>query len=242
VTGAFPLLNASAIIAVETLGATPVTITSVGSSMWGANDPNLTWLDMEAVLARAGFLPDDLRTRAASLGGSDDRASDLSPEGREVLAESIRAYGVDLIDSADLAENVALRVAVYRREARGKRIAAFVSIGGSWANLGTSSAVLSLSPGVPDVQAFPAESTWGVLHTLAADGVSILHLLNVADLAQEYGLPWDPSPLPAAGEPMLRDASSTASLGLAMASSVYALGLAIWLGTTRARRSKLARL
>jgi len=54
VTGAFPLLNAGMLCAIESLGATPVVITSVGSSMWGANDPRMTWLDIRFMSGATG--------------------------------------------------------------------------------------------------------------------------------------------------------------------------------------------
>ena len=55
-SSSFPGANIAAIAAVETLGLKPVIISSLGSSMFGANDPEFGWLDMEAVIARSGTL------------------------------------------------------------------------------------------------------------------------------------------------------------------------------------------
>ena len=56
-SGSFPALNVAVLSAVKALGLRPVVISSVGASMYGANQPGMTWLDMEAVLARDGILP-----------------------------------------------------------------------------------------------------------------------------------------------------------------------------------------
>ena len=39
-----------------------------------------------------------------------------------------------------------------------------------------------------------------MIQEMARRGVPVIHLLNIKGLAAEYGLPWDPSPLPRAGE------------------------------------------
>ena len=110
-TGAFPLLNAAAIIAIEAVGATPVPITSVGSSMWGANDPDLTWLDMETILKERGIIAH--RSVAASRGGGDDRGRGLSPEGRRLIDEAAARNGVPLIDEDTLDESITRRMRIY---------------------------------------------------------------------------------------------------------------------------------
>jgi hypothetical protein len=45
-TGSMPGWNIAMLAACEAVGAEPVIITSVGASDWGANRPDLTWLDM----------------------------------------------------------------------------------------------------------------------------------------------------------------------------------------------------
>jgi poly-gamma-glutamate system protein len=69
-SGSFPGLNISVFAALETLELAPVVITSVGASMWGANDPDFTWLDMERLFAEENIF--HIRSAAASYGGGDD--------------------------------------------------------------------------------------------------------------------------------------------------------------------------
>src|SRR5262245_19385623 len=55
-TGSFPALDVGAIAAVEAIGADPIIVSSVGSSTWGANDPDFTILDIETLLMNAGLI------------------------------------------------------------------------------------------------------------------------------------------------------------------------------------------
>jgi poly-gamma-glutamate system protein len=86
---------------------------------------------------------------------------------------------------------------IYRRGADAGRIAAFINIGGSYANLGTSELALALKPGLNTHMEIPAKPKRGVLFEMAAEGVPCIHLLFIKGLATKYGLPWDPTPLPA---------------------------------------------
>ena len=51
VSGSFPAMNICTYAALETLETQPIVIGSGASSSWGANLPNLLWLDMEKILA-----------------------------------------------------------------------------------------------------------------------------------------------------------------------------------------------
>ena len=66
-SGSFPALNLAAIVAAEILNLNIIPITSVAASTWGANIPELTWLDMERILHKEGIIKH--KSVAASLGG-----------------------------------------------------------------------------------------------------------------------------------------------------------------------------
>ena len=197
-TGSLPALNIAVISAAEVLGLEPVVITSVGASMWGANDPAFSWLDMEAVLADKGVL----RTvsSAASLGGGDDKGRGLSPEGRRLLEESIERNGVLPILEESLDKSVGKRIEIYDELADGRRIAAFVNVGGGLASLGSSQNAKLIPAGLSKnlgMKNFPRK---GVLILMSERGIPIIHLLDVLSLAEEYGLSVSPVPLPEPGE------------------------------------------
>ena len=70
-TGSLPGLNLATLSAARAVGADAIVITSVGASMFGANDPEFTWLDMERVLAEQGILPTrSLQSSSGSWGSA----------------------------------------------------------------------------------------------------------------------------------------------------------------------------
>lgn len=197
-TGSFPALNIATIAALEALDLVPIVITSVGSSSWGATDPGFTWLDMERALNQAGVL----RTRsvAASIGGGKDTGRGLSPEGRREIEAAIARNNAAFIKEATVEASIEARLAAYDRHAAGKRIKAFVNVGGGIASLGNSiNGTLipaGLSTSLRDKN-FPMK---GVLIRMADRGIPVIHILDVQRLAKRYGLPLDPVPLPELGQ------------------------------------------
>jgi poly-gamma-glutamate system protein len=195
VTGAFPLMNAAAMIAIEAVGATPVVITSVGSSMWGANDPDLTWLDMETVLLDRGIIAH--RSVAASRGGGDDRGRGLSPEGRELIDAAAARNNVPLIEEDTLDESIARRMEVYDGEAR--EYAAYVNVGGGLGSMGSSQVYRLIRPGLSrnlGEKNFPRR---GTLVRMAERGLPIIHVPRADELIERYDLASEPVPLPEVG-------------------------------------------
>lgn len=195
VTGAFPLINAAMIIAIEAVGATPVVITSVGSSMWGANDPDLTWLDMEAILRERGIIGH--RSVAATRGGGDDRGRGLSPEGRGLIEAAAARNGVALIDEDTLDESITRRMELYDASAGGYD--AYVNVGGGLGSLGSTQVGRLIRPGLSrnlGEKNFPRR---GTMIRMAERGLPIIHVPRADELIERYGLATDPVPLPEAG-------------------------------------------
>jgi hypothetical protein len=60
---------------------------------------------------------------------------------------------------------------------------------------------------------------------MAARGLPVIHLLNIRGLAERYGLPWDPRPMPASGSTPLREdqAQSPAAAFLLLTAAYFAL-------------------
>ena len=198
-SGSFPALAVAALAAIRTLEARSVLILSLGASNWGANDPAFTGLEILECLRRAGVL--DVRPAALAVGGENDDGSDMTAEGRALLAGKIGAAGFPFLRETGLVADVRRRMAIYEEGAGAGPIKAFVNVGGSWANMGTDSRVLEMKPGLADKPpAVPAPERRGVIQEMASRGVPVIHLLYVKGLADRYGLPWDPVPLPGPGE------------------------------------------
>jgi len=197
-SGSFPALAVAAIVAIETVGARPVVIASLGASNWGANNPRFTLIDMLECLRAKGVI--GLAPAALAVGGENDDGSDMAAEGRGLVESRIAASGLPVVRESTLKADVRRRMDIYLAAAGAVPIKAFVNVGGSWANMGTDSHVLEIKPGLAEVEYIPSVEKRGMIQEMAARGVPVIHLLFVKGLAERYGLPWDPVPLPKPGE------------------------------------------
>lgn len=193
-SGSFPALLLAVISACRELDLKPLVIFSIGASQWGANDPDFHGLEIWDCLVKKGLW--DLSPIALSMGGDRDIGENMPAEGYTLIKKSIEKSGVVFIDEPELTHNVAARMRFYKQAAGAAAIKAFVNIGGSYANLGIDSAVLAVKPGVSRINVIPPVDKRGVLFAMAAEKVPVIHLLFIRGLVGEYGLPWDPAPLP----------------------------------------------
>ena len=233
-SSSFPALVVATLSAAKVMGVEPLVVSSLGASEWGGNIPGFSWLEMEDCLSEKGLI--DVRPIARAIGGDEDIGRDMSVEGRDLLAARIRAGGAPFLEEPDLARNVARRMALYRESAGNRPIKAFINIGGSWANLGTDSAVLKVEPGLARRVPLPPPERRGVIQAMAAAGVPVIHLLNVRGLCERYGLPWDPRPLPAPGEDPIYRRAASVSRADTLLSGAYVLGMIIVLVVFRKGR------
>ena len=187
-TGSLPGLNLAVLSACHVVGCEPVVITSAGASMFGATDPDFTWLDMESFLEGKSILP--FHSLAASLGGGGDAGRGLSPAGRDLLIGAIRRNGVQLIDAPTVLEGVRQRVALYDSVAavRGKPIKLYINVGGGVASLGGAQNANLIPPGLTHKLAARNYPNRGVINILAERHMPVIHLLQVEKLARQFGI------------------------------------------------------
>ncbi|MEK7348935.1 MAG: poly-gamma-glutamate system protein [Candidatus Eisenbacteria bacterium] len=187
-TGSLPGLNVAVLAACRSIGAEPVIVTSAGSSMFGATDPELTWLDMEQVCVKRGLW--NYRSLAASLGGGGDAGRGLSPQGRQLLLDAMRRSGTAYLGAPNLFEAVKARVALYDSvaAARGKPIRLYVNVGGGVASLGGAQNARLIPAGLTRRLAAKNYPNRGVLNVLAERRVPIVQLLEVESLARTYSI------------------------------------------------------
>ncbi len=194
-TGSMPALNIAALAAIQTIGAEPVIISSVGASMWGANNPEFAWLDIETLLYEKGIFR--YRSVASTLGGRGDVGGNVSPEGRAILRAIIERNGVEKIEEPTLDANIKRRVEIYKSHlTEGEKYAAYINIGGGLGSIGSTQNLVPIKPGVnkriPDAN-YPLR---GAMIHIGAMGTPIINLTDVSILANRYGLPIAPEPLP----------------------------------------------
>jgi poly-gamma-glutamate system protein len=199
-SGSFPALLLASLCAARVLDLRPIVIYSIGASMYGANIPGFTFVDMLARLRADGLLPYDLA--AVSPGGDQDGgAGVLFDENGTALLSETRRSGIPVVAGATLADRIQRRLWIYDAAAGARPIRCFVNVGGASASFGDTPASLELPNGLSlKVASLPLSSTRGLVFEFAVRGVPIVHLLHVKGLALDNGLPFDPVPLPPVGE------------------------------------------
>ena len=193
-SGSFPALNIAVMCAVDTLGLDPMLISSFGASTHGANDPELTYLDMEHYLYEQGLL--EHRSDYFSIGGMEDMGKEMDPQVVETIVERLKGYGYPFFCDDDLLHNVRTRYQMYRDYGD---IKCFINVGGNDASFGDSSVMVHTDGGIL-TRLSERDNSTGLVQLFLKDGTPVIHLLNIKSLAAEYGLPIDPSPVPPVGE------------------------------------------
>ena len=113
-SGSFPMLILATLSAVEAMHLKPLLIYSFGASMYGANIPEFTFLDMLTHLRQQSLLP--YQPLAVSLGGEYDRAEGLfDPNSKTVFSQLARTAGVPFIREEHLAESIRERQQRYQQ-------------------------------------------------------------------------------------------------------------------------------
>lgn len=227
-SGSFPALLVATLCASRVLELEPVVFLSLGASQWGANIPEFHALDMWRCLRKSGIVT--YEPAALSLGGEQDVGLDMSEEGRRVLTDALAASGVPVFHDSSLELNVAERMRLYIQSAGGRRMKAFVNIGGSWANLGTDPVILEVKPGLSGKVPLPSVERRGVLQSMAALGVPVIHCLFIRGLVHDYGIPWDPKSLPRAGHGVLYRMPNGRSPVFVVLGLIYLFTVFLWVG------------
>jgi poly-gamma-glutamate system protein len=222
--------------ALETMKLSPIVITSVGSSNWGANDPFFTWLDMERVLYEEKVF--HTRSVAASIGGGSDIGRGLSPEGREFILAAIRRNGAALIREDLLEKSVERRLELYEKHSKGKPLKAYINVGGGIASLGATVNGEIIPGGLSKTLSMKNFPVRGVIVEMARRGIPIMHLYNVQQIGSLYGLPSEPVPLPEPGSGGVFS-QERYNVPVTLAAAVVLLGIIVLTAFVDRRRHRL---
>ncbi len=203
-TGSMPGANIALYSAAKALKLTPIIITSVGSSWWGANSPDFTWLDMERILTQQELFR--FRSIAASIGGSDDEGGlRLSAVGKQMIIDAINRNEVIFIHEGNLDENIKAREDLFSRILQLDKYKAVINIGGGVAAMGHRENGKLIKTGVhkrlPNLN-YPGR---GVIHSFAYAGVPVIHIYEPTVVANKYELPVAMLPIPKEGIGKLYD-------------------------------------
>jgi len=197
-SGSFPAINIAVLTALQSLEVTPIVITSIGASQWGANLPTFPWPEFERVLEKNGIL--QFHSVAMSLGGVQDQAQGMSSRGIGKLKDAVLKHGVPLIHTATVAESIDKRMSIYQEHAGDKEIKVYINVGGGIASVGSSVGKRLFRPGLNRYPPPGISEIDSVMARFAVDGAAVIHMTKIETLAEKYGLPLVPQEMPRVGK------------------------------------------
>lgn len=197
-SGSFPGLNLAVYSALEVIGAEPVVISSASASQYGANLPELLWVDMERILVERGRLK--TRSVAASRGGIKDRAAGMAKSSRKLLDQAVARNGLPLLEPKSLLGSINVRMKVFDDYAGDRPYAAYINIGGGTSSVGTAAGKKLFTPGVNRKAPPGLSAIDSVMGRFIKRGVPLIHLTRIKRIAAEHGLPYGPRTLRPVGE------------------------------------------
>lgn len=197
-SGSFPSINVAVYAALQTLKIKPIVISSAAASQWGANHRRFSWLDMESALNRKKIF--SIRSVTASLGGIEDRGWGMTKKGRRNLKGIIDQNGLPLLEVENYQQSVARRMTLYKENAGGLPIRAYINVGGGTSSVGTRIGKYAFNAGL--VLNIPAatQAIDSVMAQFRLQSIPVIHLVNIRKLAERYGLPLQPDRVPGVGE------------------------------------------
>ncbi len=198
ISGSFPAMNICAFSAIQTLKLNPIIIGSASASQFGANHPQMLWLDMESFLIENSIF--SLKTSYASLGGTQDKGIGMSEEGRNILTTVVKRNSVQLITPSSFEDSIKQRMDAYGRLSAGKPIKAFINIGGGTTILGTSLGKQIYKSGLITQLPDDINPPNSVIKSFLDRDIPVINVIQIESLARKFGLPLTPKTTPKPGE------------------------------------------
>lgn len=213
-SGSFPALMIATMAASRAMELEARVILSLGASSFGASNIDFTILDIYRLLQDKGLIIND--PSVISLGGDSDVGTGFDDGATDRLLSSNSLRGLKVIRETRLETNIGIRDSIYFAGTPGG-VKAFISSGGSQASLGTSTAILDLPPGLVRKAAIPPKNQRGMVHSMLARGIPVIHLLYIRGLARQYHIEWDPPVQPEFSSRYYFSKDKTSPLELLMA-------------------------
>ena len=143
-TGSLPGANIAVLSACKAMNLNPTIISSIGSSAWGANEKDFTWLDIESLLNEKNII--EFKSIATSIGGTNDLGDNLSDNGIEIIENVISSKNLEFINDKNLSKNIERKISVFNNNIENYK--AYINVGGGAASLGYGEGKDSMKVGV----------------------------------------------------------------------------------------------
>lgn len=181
-SGSFPSLAISSFAALQITGMEAIIMSSLGASTYGANQPEVTWIDMEKTLISRGGL--EFESILVSMGADNDNGYGLSVEGTDIIKRAAERNNIDLYIPENLQESIEHRVEILSDE----DIYLLINIGGNQASMGNCSHTLGIPNGLNRDLTYCDDSERGVISRMNEAGLPFVNMLDMKDLASRYGI------------------------------------------------------
>lgn len=184
-SGSFPAMNLAVLSACSVMELDVVCFAAVGSSTYGANNPGLSFPEMLILLMDEDLLPNCELT--VTLGGDGDVGGGvLDVDVLDEIEWRLTGLGYTPWKQSDFKANLKHRMDVYGD------IACYIGVGGNISSIG-SQRELNYQGYIPPKQQLPPLGDGsGLVELYHAQGVPVIHLLNIKQLVEDYSLPFDP--------------------------------------------------
>jgi poly-gamma-glutamate system protein len=197
-SGSFLGADIAIIAALEAIGAETILVPSLGSSQWGANDPDFNLMDILARLLDRGVI--HTHPLALVLGGAGAEGRNMEPGMADFLRASVKRYGVTLVENDALPPIVDQLARLIDAAAGGRQnLKLMVKVGGSVISVGNCPENLKYETDIRPKSVGCSGTTPGLLYLPGTENAPILHLLNMRVLSEQLGFAYDAAPLPAPG-------------------------------------------
>jgi poly-gamma-glutamate system protein len=193
-SGSFPALMIASISAAQSMGLITRTILSIGSSSFGASNPEFTIVDQYLLLLRQGLF--STPPIGWAFGGELDSGADFDPGVVATVAGRLEEANLIRLEEGNLQSIVRRRIQFFEGGNPGS-ISAFINTGGSLAGMGTSPLILKIKPGLVRKAQIPVHEQQGLIFAMLERKIPVIHLLHIKGLVRKHRLPWDPGGIPA---------------------------------------------
>jgi len=204
-TGSMPGANIALLSACKAMEVYPVIISSLGSSTWGATNPEFNWIDMENMLFQQKIF--DYKSVAYSPGGRGDclrskpapdnledgliKEDSKSKKAHKIFEDKIKKYNATKINYNinnlnNLYRSIDKRIKIFESNVSSiKNYSAYINIGGGAASIGVGGKDRLHTPGyLTPKKVLSQKPNESVTRYFAEQNIPLIHILHIPQLVK----------------------------------------------------------
>ncbi|MGI6781644.1 MAG: poly-gamma-glutamate system protein [Acholeplasmataceae bacterium] len=189
-SGSFPALNIAVMAAIEVFELKPLIMASIGSSSYGANNPEFTYVHMSNHLYETAIFSHKIDY--VSLGGANDTGNEFESTIRENLLTYVNSSNIDIIEIEDFKKNIDYRFDLIKQHVPNYKM--LINVGGNLISLGREESSFYQKNGliIPSISnVFVNNDNKGLIQKTLEKRIPVIQLLNLKSLAYKYSIPYD---------------------------------------------------